>query len=147
MNDIFNNPHVMSVLGVMFGALVTLLTGFLGFKLQKRDNKMDELNKQNKEKDTHRDNLELMMAAQMLYKNYRDCVEKGYYSLEERKVYHPLYEAYIGCSGNGTIKSLGPIMLAMPTEPPEHPRRRKTDFEENERRTQDEQNLVESSRD
>ena len=133
MNDIFNNPHVMSVLGVILGALITVLTGFLGFKLQKRDNKMDELLKETKERETNRDKLEIMMAGQMLYKNYKDCIKKGYYSLEERRVYHPLYEAYIGCGGNGTIKSLAPIIAALPNEPPEHPRRRKTDITEEEK--------------
>lgn len=61
----------------------------------------------------------LAIARTMLLDNYEKCVDKGYYSLEERDVYSKLYECYRRDHGNGVIQSLAEKIRELPTEPPE----------------------------
>ena len=60
----------------------------------------------------------LAMSRTMLLDNYEKCVDKGYYSLEEREVYHKLYEAYKDDGGNSVIDEIAPRIRALPMEPP-----------------------------
>ena len=60
----------------------------------------------------------LAMSRTMLLNNYEKCMEKGYYSIEEREVYHKLYTAYRDDSGNGVIEDIAPRIRALPVEPP-----------------------------
>ena len=47
---------------------------------------------------------------------YSRCIKNGYYSKEEREVYHKMYECYTQgpFNGNGVIHQLQPIMENMP---------------------------------
>ena len=60
----------------------------------------------------------LAMSRTMLLNNYEKCVDKGYYSLEEREVYHKLYEAYKDDGGNSVIDEIAPRIRKLPLEPP-----------------------------
>ena len=60
----------------------------------------------------------LAMSRSMLLNNYERCVEKGYYSVEEREVYHKLYVAYRDDGGNSVIEDIAPRIRALPMEPP-----------------------------
>lgn len=60
----------------------------------------------------------LAMSRTMLLNNYEKCVDKGYYSLEEREVYHKLYEAYKDDGGNSVIDEIAPRIRKLPIEPP-----------------------------
>jgi len=62
----------------------------------------------------------LAMSRTMLLNNYEKCMDKGYYTLEEREVYHKLYEAYREDNGNGIIEELAPRIRALPMEPPKY---------------------------
>lgn len=60
----------------------------------------------------------LAMSRTMLLNNYEKCVDKGYYSLEEREVYHKLYEAYKDDGGNSVIDEIAPRIRRLPIEAP-----------------------------
>ena len=60
----------------------------------------------------------LAMSRTMLLNNYERCMAKGYYTIEEREVYHKLYKAYREDSGNGIIEEIAPRIRALPLEPP-----------------------------
>lgn len=60
----------------------------------------------------------LAMSRTMLLNNYEKCVDKGYYTLEEREVYHKLYEAYKDDGGNSVIDEIAPRIRKLPLEPP-----------------------------
>ena len=60
----------------------------------------------------------LAMSRSMLLNNYERCVGKGYYSVEEREVYHKLYLAYKSDGGNSVIEDIAPRIRALPMEPP-----------------------------
>ena len=60
----------------------------------------------------------LAMSRTMLLNNYEKCMNKGCYTIEERKVYHELYEAYKDDGGNSIIDEIAPRIRALPIEPP-----------------------------
>ena len=62
----------------------------------------------------------LAIARTMLLNNYEQCVQKGYYSIEEREVFHSLYENYCNNGGNGVIETIAKRIREFPTEPPKH---------------------------
>ena len=56
-----------------------------------------------------------------LLDNYRRCMKKGYYTMEEREIYGKMFECYEKppFRGNGVMHDLRPIMKALPMLPPE----------------------------
>jgi len=60
----------------------------------------------------------LAISRTMLLNNYEKCMDKGYYTLEEREVYRKLYEAYKSDGGNSIIDEIAPRIRALPMEPP-----------------------------
>lgn len=60
----------------------------------------------------------LAMCRTMLLNNYESCLEKGYYTAEEREVYHKLYEAYKEDGGNSVIDDIAPRIRQLPTRQP-----------------------------
>jgi len=62
----------------------------------------------------------LAMSRTMLLNNYERCMDKGFYTIEEREVYHRLYEAYREDNGNGVIEEIAPRIRALPMEPPKN---------------------------
>ena len=65
----------------------------------------------------------LAMSRTMLLNNYEKCMDKGYYTLEEREVYHKLYDAYKSDGGNSVIDEIAPRIRRLPIEPPRDDRR------------------------
>lgn len=62
----------------------------------------------------------LAIARTMLLDNYEKCMDKGYYTVEEREVYSKLYENYANDGGNGIIEAIAGRIRALPMEPPRH---------------------------
>ena len=60
----------------------------------------------------------LAMSRTMLLNNWEKCMDKGCYTVEEREVYHKLYEAYKDDGGNSVIEDIAPRIRALPMEPP-----------------------------
>ena len=54
-----------------------------------------------------------------LLDNYRRCMKKGYYSMEEREIYGKMFECYEKppFCGNGVMHDLRPLMKALPIKP------------------------------
>lgn len=102
-----------------------LLFWFIKRLLEKFDVKRDDARteqaeaerKAAKQRDAERVII-LAMSRTMLLNNYEKCVDKGYYSLEEREVYHKLYEAYKDDGGNSVIDEIAPRIRRLPIEPP-----------------------------
>ena len=62
----------------------------------------------------------LAISRTMLLNNYEKCMDKGCYTLDERQVYHELYEAYKDDGGNSIIDDIAPRIRALPIEPPKN---------------------------
>ena len=60
----------------------------------------------------------LAMSRTMLLDNWEKCIDKGFYTVEEREVYHKLYLAYKSDGGNSVIEDIAPRIRALPMEPP-----------------------------
>lgn len=60
----------------------------------------------------------LAIARTMLLNNYEQCMDKGFYSVEEREVYSKLYQNYKDDNGNGIIDAIAVRIRELPTEPP-----------------------------
>ena len=111
-------PVISTIVGGCVGILVSVLTAYLTHKINQLSDKMVNERKNREEEDKARDQLTLGMARTMLLDNYEKCVNKGYYSVNEREVYHLLYIAYKMDNGNGVIGELAEKIVDLPTEPP-----------------------------
>lgn len=104
---------------------VPLFLWFIKRYLEKFDNKREvarveraEAERKAVEQREAERTIVLAIARTMLLDNYEKCVEKGYYTLEERDVYHKLYKSYAEDGGNGIIEELAPRIRRLPIEPP-----------------------------
>lgn len=125
----FISPMVSTVISTIVGIMVSVLTAFITHRLKKWDEdnaryRQEQKQKQDaeiarrQEEDRARDQLILGMARTMLLENYERCIDKGFYSVAEREVYHKLYQAYRRDHGNGVIEQLAEKIVELPTESP-----------------------------
>jgi hypothetical protein len=105
---------------------VFVMKRFIGKRLDDFDGKREEARMERAE--SNRKAIEqreaesaiiLAMSRTMLLNNYERCMEKGYYTVEERDVYGTLFRNYISDGGNGVIAEIAPRIRALPMEPPE----------------------------
>ena len=112
---------------LMLPILVFVLKHFVGKRLDKFDEKRDEARitqselerRKLKQREAER-TIILAMCRTMLLDNWEKCMNKGYYTVDEREVYHELYEAYKNDNGNGIIEEIAPRIRALPMEPPKN---------------------------
>ena len=106
---------------LMFPILAWLIKRGIGMKLDYMDEKRDaarvEQAEYKKQREAERSML-LAIARTMLLNNYEKCMAKGYYTYEERDVFHELYDAYHKDGGNGIMEDLSKKIVELPTEPP-----------------------------
>ena len=99
---------------LMFPVIAWFIKRSLGQKLDRMDEKRDDA----REQAAAERRLTLAMARSQLLDNYERCMEKGFYTVDEREVYHELYEAYHKDGGNGIMTDLREKIVELPTEPP-----------------------------
>ena len=106
---------------IMFPILAWLIRRGIGVKLDHMDEKRDaariEQAEDKKQREAERSML-LAIARTMLLNNYEKCMSKGYYTYEERDVFHELFDAYRKDGGNGIMEDLSKKIVELPTEPP-----------------------------
>lgn len=114
---------------LMLPLLIFVLKRVLGKRLDEFDSKRDEARAAHKEasrtaaeqREAER-GIVLAIARTMLLDNYEKCMDKGYYSVEEREVYSLLYENYKRDNGNGVIDTIAERIRKLPLEPQDVPR-------------------------
>ena len=102
-----------------------LLFWFIKRQLENFDGKRDDARTEQAEaerkaveqRDAER-SIVLAIARTMLLNNWERCIDKGYYTVEEREVYHKLWVSYAQDGGNGIIEEIAPRIRALPMEPP-----------------------------
>ena len=110
---------------VALALIVPVIKRFIGQRLDQFDGKREEARieraeaerKKTKQREAER-TIILAMSRTMLLDNYEKCMDKGCYTVEEREVYHRLYEAYKNDGGNSIIDEIAPRIRALPMEPP-----------------------------
>ena len=100
---------------LMFPVIAWLIKRSLGQKLDHMDEKRDEAREQAEAERR----LTIAMARSQLLENYERCMDKGFYTVDEREVYHELYDAYHKDGGNGIMTDLREKIVELPTEPPD----------------------------
>lgn len=107
--------------------MIFVVERVIGARLDKFDVKRDkarmtqeEANRKAIEQREAERTIILAMSRTMLLDNYEKCVSKGCYTVEEREVYHKLYEAYKSDGGNSVIDDIAPRIRKLPLEPPRH---------------------------
>lgn len=95
-------PEISTLISGVIGIFISVLTAYLTHKVKQRDEEMRQYRKEREEKEKEqirrreteneaRDKLTLGMARTMLLMNYDRAMDKGYYTVTERDVYHELY--------------------------------------------------------
>ena len=110
---------------VMLPILAALIKRGIERRLDQFDNKRDEARIERaetervkiKQREAER-TIILAMSRTMLLDNYEKCMDKGYYTVDEREVYHELYKAYKDDGGNSVIDDIAPRIRELPTKPP-----------------------------
>ena len=129
-------PEISTLINGIIGIFISVFTAYLTHKVKQRDEDMRQYRKEREEReaeqirrreaeDEARDKLTLGMARTMLLLNYDRAMDKGFYTVTERNVYHELYTAYSEANGNGVIHELAEKIVDLPTEPPRN--RKETD--------------------
>lgn len=106
--------------------LVAIMVKIFGKRLDRFDEKRERARAERaEEKRRLEDQREaersmiLAIARTMLLENYERCMDKGYYSLEEREVFGRLYLSYKSDNGNGVIDMIADRIRKLPLEPPD----------------------------
>lgn len=109
---------------LMFPLLVFLAKRIIGRRLDAFDEKRElaraaqaEDERMAREQRDAERTIILAMSRTMLLDNYEKCMKKGCYTVEEREVYHKLYEAYKSDGGNSVIDEIAPRIRKLPIEP------------------------------
>ena len=113
------------ITGVMDLIAFPLLLWFIKRYLERFDGKRDRARVEQREaeriaieqREAER-TIILAMSRTMLLDNWEKCMDKGCYTVEEREVYHKLYQAYKSDGGNSIIDEIAPRIRALPMEPP-----------------------------
>ena len=113
------------ITGIMDLIAFPLLLWFIKRYLERFDGKRDRARAERAENERRiieqreaERTIILAMSRSMLLNNYERCMDKGFYTVEEREVYHKLYVAYRDDGGNSVIEDIAPRIRALPMEPP-----------------------------
>ena len=126
IDQIFSTVVITGIVEMlMVPVVVYLFNRAIGKRLDHFDEKREDARteraeaerKKIKQREAER-TIILAISRTMLLNNYEKCINKGYYTYEERKVYRELYEAYKSDGGNSVIDDIAPRIRALPTEPP-----------------------------
>lgn len=103
-------------LTAVIAALIAAIASIMVAVIQQRANMAaNSYRRQREEREAIKADLVLCIARIMLLQHYYDCTAKGFYAVEERDVYHALFEAYKARGGDGVIDEIAPKMVKLPT--------------------------------
>lgn len=104
------------ILKILEGVVTPILVCWIAYIYSQQRKENAQKAQEQEERDNAKRELDLCIARIMLLENYEKCVDKGYYSLNERQVYHPLFENYHKMGGDGVIDVIMEKLLELPTE-------------------------------
>jgi hypothetical protein len=114
---------------LIVGIVVTAINTYIGVKIKARDEdirKYREAREKKEEEGRLREELAKELTEQStralirveLRENYIECRKKGYYSMSDREVFHPLYRIYKDLDGNGIVEQWRDELVKLPVEEP-----------------------------
>lgn len=103
-------------LTAVIAALIAAIASVTVAVIQQRANMAaNSWRRQREEREAVKADLDLCMARIMLLDHYYRCVSHGFYSVEERDVYHQLFLAYKTAGGDGVIDEIAEKIVKLPT--------------------------------
>ena len=103
-------------LTAVIAALIAAVASVMVAVIQQRSNMAaNSWRRQREEREAIKADLDLSMARIMLLDAYYKCVADGFYSVEQRDVYHSLFEAYRAAGGDGVIDEIAQKIVKLPT--------------------------------
>ena len=103
-------------LTAVIAALIAAIASIMVAVIQQRANMAaNSWRRQREEREAIKADLDLSMARIMLLQHYYGCIAKGFYAVEERDVYHALFEAYRAAGGDGVIDEIAKKIVKLPT--------------------------------
>ena len=108
----------IAIISASPAVIVAIIQLFTNYNNKKYRLKKEQAEREIAENSKKNDKLQLAMARLMLLEEYKKCIKQGYYDLDDRAVYHEMFEAYKNKGGNGIIDNIKEKILALPTEPP-----------------------------
>lgn len=110
---------------VALPVMIFIIKRSIGKRLDQFDDKREEARAERAEAERKKveqreaeRGIVLAIARTMLLNNYEQCMDKGFYTVEEREVYSKLYQNYKDDNGNGIIDAIAVRIRELPTEPP-----------------------------
>ena len=106
----------IELIATVIAALIAAIASVTVAVIQQRASRAEHsYRKSREEREAIKADLDLCMARIMLLDHYFRCVSQGYYSVEERDVYHQLFLAYKAAGGNGVIDDIAEKIVKLPT--------------------------------
>ena len=106
----------MIELTAVIAALIAAIASIMVAVIQQRAARAaTSYRRQREEREAIKADLDLCIARIMLLNAYYKCVAQGYYSVEERDVYHQLFLVYKAKGGDGVIDDIAPKIVKLPT--------------------------------
>lgn len=106
----------IELIATVIAALIAAIASVTVAVIQQRANMAaNSWRRQREEREAIKADLDLCMARIMLLDHYFRCVSQGYYSVEERDVYHQLFLAYKAAGGDGVIDNIAKKIVELPT--------------------------------
>lgn len=106
----------IELMATVIAALIAAIASIMVAVIQQRAARAaTSYRRQREEREAIKADLDLCMARIMLLNHYYECVASGYYSVEQRDVYHQLFDAYKAAGGDGVIDEIAKKIVKLPT--------------------------------
>lgn len=120
---------MQTVITLLVGIVVAAINTYIGIKIKNRDADLrkdkEERVKQYEERLANEEKMRKLseestvaLVRVELRENYMECRKKGYYSMADREVFHPLFKIYKGLGGDGVVDQWRDELLRLPMEEP-----------------------------
>lgn len=118
---------MQTLITILIGIVVAAVNTYIGVKIKARDadtrkyreererNEKERLDSEKKVRKLSEESTLALIRVE-LRDNYLDCKRKGYYSMQDREVFHPLFNIYKGLDGDGIVDQWRDELVQMPTE-------------------------------
>lgn len=121
------DPIFSSIVTILLGAISSLISTFIAVKMNRRDKETyqyrheqeekqrEKIAKQEQQNDIKAAALRSLLRLELV-RTYKHIKIQGYYPLEEREVYHPIFQAYKNLDGDGIIDRMADEIVNYPID-------------------------------
>ena len=116
-----------STISILLGVISSLISTFIAIKMNRRDKETsqyrrdreerqrEKITKQQQENGWVADAIRSLLRLELV-RTYKHIKIQGYYPLEEREVFHPIFQAYKNLNGDGIIDRMADEVVEYPID-------------------------------